>query len=108
VKRRVFIAGLGGAAIWPVVSQAQQPTALPVVGLVQGRTIEAEQPLTAAFREGLAETGFVEGRNVAIQYRYADGNFNALPALVAELVRQRVKVIAAGTPAGLAAKSLPM
>jgi putative ABC transport system substrate-binding protein len=104
MKRREFIAGLGGAAAWPMVARAQQP-ARPVVGLLQLRTPEAAEPLNAAFRGGLAETGFVEGRNVAIEYRYASGNFAALPALAAELVRRRVNVIAAGSPAGLVAKA---
>jgi putative tryptophan/tyrosine transport system substrate-binding protein len=103
MRRREFIAGLGAAA-WPLTGLAQQP-AVPVVGLLQGRTREAAEPLTISFREGLAKVGFIEGRNVAIQYRYADGNFDTLPALAVELVRQRVNVIAAGSPAGLAARA---
>jgi putative tryptophan/tyrosine transport system substrate-binding protein len=105
MKRREFIAGLGSAAAWPVMARAQPSAGLPVVGLLQGRTREAANPLTAAFQTGLAEIGFVEGRNVTFEYRYADGNFDRLPGLAAELVRQRVNVIAAGTPAGLAAKA---
>jgi putative ABC transport system substrate-binding protein len=105
MRRREFIVGLGGAAAWPLGAQAQQATPLPVVGLLQGRTRGAAEPLTAAFRGGLAETGFIEGRNVKIEYRFADGNFDALPALAAELVHRRVSVIAAGSPAGFAAKA---
>jgi hypothetical protein len=98
MRRREFIAGLGGAAVaLPLAAQAQQP-ALPVVGL---RTPEAAEPLTAAFRGGLAETGFVEGRNVAIEYRYAGGNFDALPPDCQQkplLLRSRLFSWAAATP----------
>jgi len=104
MKRREFIAGLGGAAAWPLTARAQQP-AVPVIGLLQGRTPEAAEPLTMAFHKGLGEIGFVEGRNVTMEYRYAGGNFDAIPALAAELVGRRVSVIAAGSPAGSAAKA---
>jgi putative tryptophan/tyrosine transport system substrate-binding protein len=84
--------------------RAQQP-AVPVIGLLTLRTPEAAEPLNVAFRGGLAEAGFVEDRNVAIEYRYAGGNFTTVAALAAELVRHRVSVIAAGAPTGLAAKA---
>jgi putative tryptophan/tyrosine transport system substrate-binding protein len=78
---------------------------VPLVGLVHPRSPETAAPLVAAFRRGLAEAGFLEGRNVAIEYRYANGNLEVLPALAAELVRLRVDVIAAGYPGGSAAKA---
>jgi putative ABC transport system substrate-binding protein len=94
MRRREFIAGLGGAAAWPLVAGAQQP-ALPMIGLLNGVSFEAYANRVAAFRQGLKEVGFVEGQNVAIEYRSADGHPERLPALVTDLVRRQVGVIVA-------------
>jgi putative ABC transport system substrate-binding protein len=93
MRRRDFIAALGGAAAWPAVGRAQQ-SAMPVIGLLNGQTSAASTSFLVAFRQGLAEAGFVEGRNVAIVYRSAEGNTDRLPALAAELVSLKVAVIA--------------
>jgi putative tryptophan/tyrosine transport system substrate-binding protein len=103
MNRREFIAGLGAAA-WPLVARAQQRT-LPVVGFVN--VGPADYSLAPAFRKGLGETGYVEGQNVTVEYHWLDGQYDRVPALVADLVRRRVAVIAApgGTPAAIAAKA---
>jgi putative tryptophan/tyrosine transport system substrate-binding protein len=103
IRRRQFIAGLGGAAAWPLVARAEQQ-AMPVVGYLQGGAPERTQPIIAAFRRGLAETGFVEGRNVVIEYRLANGQPERAPALAAELVNLRVNVLASGYGTARAAK----
>src|SRR5262245_12145425 len=107
IERRKFLAALGGAAAaWPLAARAQQP-AMPVIGLVRTTTPEDSAPLIAAFRQGLGESGFVEGRNVAIEYRYALNQIDRLPALMAELIDRGVAVLAAtgGTISARAAKA---
>ena len=89
MKRREFIAVLGGAAAsWPLASHAQQPT-MPVIGLLTSRAAGDVPQLLAAFRQGLKDAGFVEGQNVAIEYRFADNRAERLPALAAELVQRQ-------------------
>ena len=103
MKRRELILLLGGAAIAPRVLRAQQ---MPVIGLLSGRSPGEAAGLVAAFHQGLAETGCVEGRNVAIEYRWAEGQYDRLPALAADLVGRKVDVIAAiAAPSTLAAKN---
>jgi putative tryptophan/tyrosine transport system substrate-binding protein len=93
MRRREFIAGLGGAVAWPLAARAQQPT-MPVIGLLSSSTFEAvSDKLLAAFRRGLAETGHVEGQNVAFEYRTAENHFDRLPELAEDLVRHGVAAI---------------
>jgi putative ABC transport system substrate-binding protein len=105
VRRREFISLFGGAAAWPLAVRAQQP-AMPVVGYLSGRSPEAEAPIVAAVRRGLQEIGYLAGQNIAIEFRFSDGQDDLLPALAADLVGRRVTVlVATDRPSALAAKA---
>jgi putative ABC transport system substrate-binding protein len=101
MRRREFIAGLGGAVAWPMAARAQQAAVMPVIGYLQVTSPEANPQYLALFRKGLSEMGFVEGRNVGIEFRYARNQGDRLPELAADLIRRGVALIA--TPAGDAA-----
>ena len=95
MRRREFLGALGGlATTWPLAARAQQP-AMPIIGFLSGRGAEDSRHLVAAFKRGLADNGFIEGKNIAIEYRWAEGDYGKLPMLANELVRQQVAVLAA-------------
>lgn len=106
MKRMTFIAGMTATAIVPLAAHAQ-PSASPVIGFMSSRSADESQSFVAMFHQGLAEAGYIAGQNVTIEHRWADGRYDRLPALAAELVAQNVSVLltAGGPPSGLAAKA---
>jgi putative tryptophan/tyrosine transport system substrate-binding protein len=106
MRRREFIAGLGSAAAWPLAVQAQQP-AMPVIGFVYSGSADASAGNVAAFRKGLGETGYVDRQNVKVEYHWLEGQYDRVPALISDLVRRHVAVIATPgtTGASIAAKA---
>jgi len=102
LRRRDFVTLIGGTALMPFVARAHQT--MPVIGLINGTSAQKYEPQVAAFREGLKQSGFVDGENVTIEYRWAEGDYSLLPTLAADLVKRQVAVIVANTPANIAAK----
>jgi len=106
IGRRDFIAGLSGTAAWPLLARAQQPTTMPVVGYLYPGTAKSSEPLLSAFRKGLGEVGYVDGRHVAIELRAADNQIARLPELYADLIRRRPAAIAVFGNAAIALKAV--
>src|SRR5215468_9952113 len=104
MRRREFIALVGAVVAWPLTGHAQH-SSMPVIGFLRSTSLTASAHLVTAFREGLKEVGFVEGQNVAIEYRSAEDQADKLPALVAELIRRRVAVIVGNVDSAVAAKA---
>jgi len=103
IRRREFIAGLGGAVAWPLVARAQQ-RGMPMVAFLNSGSPDGYAPMVAAFRQGLKETGYVESQNVAVEYRWAEGQYDRVPLMALELVGRQVAVIVGNTPGVLAIK----
>jgi putative tryptophan/tyrosine transport system substrate-binding protein len=103
-RRRLLLTLVGGAAVWPLATRAQQPK-MPVVGFLNGGSPDGYAKYVTGFLHGLMETGYVEGKNVTVDYRWAKGQYDRLEAMAADLVRQKVAVIAANTPAAPVAKA---
>src|SRR5262245_31580330 len=106
MKRREFITLLGCGAVWPLSAHAQQP-AMPVIAFISGRSADASTRYVAAFRKGLNETGYDEGKNVLVEYNWLEGHYDRLPALLTDLIGRRVAVLTTpgSTPGAIAAKA---
>src|SRR6516164_387481 len=105
-RRREFITLLGGAAAgWPMSARGQQAAAMPVIGFLNGASPSGYVPMVAAFRQGLKEAGYVEGQNVTVEYRWAEGQYDRVPVIALELVGRQVAVIVANTPGVLTLKA---